>query len=303
VLSPVHLRDLWLAPALHPRGQAHLSAASGLVQVGAHLYVVADDEHHLGIFDVDTRPAQPVHLHRMLAGDLPQGKSQRKALKPDLEALALLPATPGQPHGALLAVGSGSRPNRQRAFLMTLDAQGKPGATPRSIDMTALYQPLRADFPDLNIEGAFVAGQTFHLLQRGNKGDARNACIDYAWADMDAWLSGAQDQPPHALRITEFALGLLGGVPLGFTDGTPLAGGGWLFSAVAEDTSNSYQDGACTGSAIGWVGVDGKLQRLAPIAGAPKVEGIALSGDRRLLMVTDSDDPGLASQLLGVELE
>lgn len=303
MLSPVHLRDLGVDPALHPRGQAHLSAASGLVQVGAWLYVVADDEHHLGLFDADTHPAQPVFLHRMLAGDLPQGKGQRKALKPDLEALALLPATPDQPHGALLAVGSGSRPKRQQALLMTLDAQGRPGANTRHVDLSDLYQPLRANFPDLNIEGVFVAGPTLHLLQRGNKGDARNACMEYAWADIHAWLSGAQDRPPHALRTTEFALGLLGGVPLGFTDGTPLAGGGWLFSAVAEDTGNSYQDGACAGSAIGWVGADGKLQRLAPIAGAPKVEGIAQVGDRRLLMVTDSDDPDLASQLLAIELD
>jgi hypothetical protein len=303
VLTPVHLRDLWVEPALHPRGQAHLSSASGLVQVGAYLYVVADDEHHLGIFDAGTIPMQPVHLHRMLAGDLPQGKGQRKALKPDFEALTALPAMPGQPHGALLAVGSGSRPKRQQALLMTLDAQGRPGANTRHVDLSELYQPLRADFPDLNIEGAFVASQKLHLLQRGNKGDARSACVEYAWAGMQTWLSGARNQPPKALRITEFALGLLGGVPLGFTDGTALSGGGWLFSAIAEDTSNSYQDGACAGSAIGWVGADGKLQRLSPISGAPKVEGIALSDDRRLLIVTDSDSPSLASQLLRVNLD
>ncbi|HYW58343.1 MAG TPA: hypothetical protein VE934_15410 [Polaromonas sp.] len=302
MLNPVHLRDLLVDPALHPRGQAHLSAASGLVQVGRCLYVVADDEHHLGMFEADAGFAQPVQLHRILPGDLPRNNGKRKTLKPDLEVLALLPAMPGQPHVALLALGSGSKPNRQQAFLISLDAEGKPGEAARSIDLTMLYQPLREQFADLNIEGAFIAGQRLHLLQRGNKGDGRNACIEYAWPDFQAWISGVQAIPPRAARISEFALGHLGDVPLGFTDGTPLPGGGWLFSAVAEDTSDSYNDGACAGSVIGWVGGDGKLQCLEPIEGAPKVEGIALVGDDRLLMVTDSDDPKVASQLLRLEL-
>ena len=80
------------------------------------------------------------------------------------------------------------------------------------------------------------------------------------------------------LRITEFALGEVVGVPLGFTDGVALPGGGWIFSAVAEDTGDSYADGACGGSAIGWVSAGGELQRIQAIAGAPKVEGIALAG-------------------------
>jgi hypothetical protein len=50
-IQPAHLRDLLLAPHQHPRGQPHLSAASGLVRVGPWLYVVADDEHHLGVID------------------------------------------------------------------------------------------------------------------------------------------------------------------------------------------------------------------------------------------------------------
>ncbi|MBA3595251.1 MAG: hypothetical protein H0W47_15895 [Polaromonas sp.] len=303
MLTPVHLRDLLVEPTQHPRDQAHLSAASGLVRVGRWLYVVADDEHHLGMLEADEGAAQRVQLHRILPGDLPESKGKRKALKPDLEALALLPAMPGHPHGALLALGSGSKPNRQQAFLISLDADGKPGAAARSIDLTELYQPLRAEFADLNIEGAFIAGQHLHLLQRGNKGDGRNACIEYAWADIQTWISRAQASPSRAHRITEFALGQGGDVPLGFTDGTPLPGGGWMFSAVAEDTSDSYNDGACAGSSIGWVGGDGKLQRLEPIEGAPKVEGIALVGDGRLWMVTDSDDPEIASQLLAFELD
>jgi hypothetical protein len=308
MLLPVHLRDLLLEPATHPRGQAHLSAASGLVQAGPWLYVVADDEHHLGRMAASGESAAPVHLHRLVAGDLPDDKDKRKKRKPDHESLALLPALAGQPHGALLAVGSGSKPNRQQALVLPLGAGGNLHGAARTIDLTAVYQPLAADFPMLNIEGAFVAGDRFCLLQRGNKGDARNACVEYPLHAMLGWLAGQQHTPPATSRLLPFGLGDVDGIPLGFTDGAALPGGGWIFSAVAEDTSDSYADGRCAGSVIGWVSVDGKLQRMQAISGAPKVEGIALAdlagnGSRQLLMVTDSDDPALASQLLTVALD
>ncbi len=301
MLKAVHLRNLRVDPAQHPRGQAHLSAASGLVQAGPWLYVVADDEHHLGQLAADAGQAAPVRLHRLLPGDLPHDKDKRKKRKPDLEALALLPATAGYPQGLLMALGSGSRPNREQAFLMALDSGGQLAGATRSLDLSAWYQPLHDDFSDLNIEGAFVADGRFHLLQRGNKGDARNACISYALPDLQDWLAGRHSQPPAVVRTLPLELGEIGGVPLGLTDGAALPGGGWVFSAVAEDTSNSYSDGACAGSAIGWVDAQGVLQRLEAIAGAPKVEGLALAGDKRLLLVTDSDDPDTASRLFALD--
>lgn len=311
-LTPTHLQDLLLDPASHPRGQPHLSAASGLVRAGAWLYLVADDEHHLGLLPAGTAalPQAPlVQLHRILPGDLPAGPKTRKKRKPDLEVLALLPASPAHPSGALLALGSGSKPNRQRGLVIALDATGRPDGGAQVVDLSALYAPLRAEFADLNIEGAFVAHGAMHLLQRGNKGDARNACITYPLAPLQAWLAGTCAQPPAPLRTTQFDLGTVDGVPLGFTDGAALPGGdgdgdgGWVFSAVAENTDDSYADGECVASAIGWVGADGVLQRMVALEGAPKVEGIALDGEKRLLMVTDADDPERASRLLAVALD
>ena len=302
MLTPFHLRDLLVEPGAHPRKQAHLSATSGLVRAGQWLYVVSDDEHHLGIFDADGKPANPVHLHRVLAGDLPRDKGKRKKLKPDLEALAKLPATADYPHGALLALGSGSRPNRQRGWRIGLHSLGLPAEVAIPIDLADWYRPLRSTFPDLNIEGAFAVDDSFLLLQRGNKGSVVNASIAYSLKELHDWLAGRRNQPPLPLSIKQLDLGDIAGVPLGFTDGAALPGGGWIFSAVAEDTEDSFNDGPCAGSAIGWVGSDGQLQRLEPLAGCPKVEGIALVDARRLLMVTDSDDPAIASQLLAVDL-
>lgn len=302
------LGQLLIDSAHHPRGQPHLSAASGLVRVRQRLYVVADDELHLGVFDDHVAAGAglaPGTLHRVLPGDLPMDKGKRKKVKPDLESLTTVPPLPGCPAGALLAFGSGSRPERETAVLLALDDQGVPNGRLALLDLAALYAPLRAQFADLNIEGALVVSGELLLLQRGNQGDARNACIRYDWNQMAPWLAGRQSLPPPAKAVQLLDLGCVAGVPLGLTDGAALGGGAWAFCAVAESTPNSYQDGTCVASAIGTVGPDGVVQRLQLLQGAPKVEGlaaIAQGSDWVLSLVTDPDDPALASQLLQVRL-
>lgn len=297
-LVPRVLRTLDVSAGEHPRGQAHLSSASGLVFLHGRLFTVADDEHHLGIFDPSDR--RPLRLLRLRAGDLPQDKRARKKRKPDAEALVALPPTAGDAMPRLLALGSGSKPNRATGFLFALDAQGEAAQGPREIDLGGLYDPLRAQFTDLNIEGAFAQAGRFHLLQRGNKGDGRNACIAFALDALEAWLAG-QARAPQPLAIQPLALGAVDGVPLGCTDGAALPGGGWIFCAVAEDTDDSYADGACGGSAIGRVDAQGRVVGLWSLDGAPKVEGIALDGRGGLWMVTDADDPDQASRLLALD--
>jgi hypothetical protein len=293
--QPKLLRALVLDPAAHPLGQAHLSAASALVRVGERLYVVADDELHLGLFSLADE--DPGRLVRLFEGELPAPKAARKAAKPDLEALALLPALPGHGQGALLALGSGSKANRQRAVLLGLEQ----GALPRQLDLAPLYQPLHEYFSDLNIEGGFLLGEEFLLLQRGNQGQATNAAVHYRWAELRDWLLGDGPLPtPPIIRPVE--LGELGGVALGLTDGAALADGRWLFSAAAENTADSYNDGACLGAVIGLVERDGRVRRLAELEGRWKVEGIALDEAGDLLLVTDADDPATAASLLHLSL-
>lgn len=291
-----HLRDLLLQPGSHPQGHAHLSAASALVRVGRQLYVVADDELHLGVFDADA--SQPGHLLRLFAGDLPLAKAERKAAKPDLETLALLPAGAGFASGALLALGSGSTMKRQRGVLLALDTQGAVQGEPRLIDLAALYQPLREHFVDLNIEGAFLLDEQFVLLQRGNQGGSANAVVRFSWPAVRAWLDDQALAAPVPETICVMPLGELAGVALGFTDGAALADGRWLFSAVAENTFDSYRDGACLGTLIGLVERDGQIRRLAELEGRWKVEGIALDATGELLLVTDADDSATAASLL-----
>jgi len=306
------IQQLLIDPHDHPRGQAHLSAASGLVRRGRRLIVVADDELHLGLFEESEHSdtlAAPGALLRLLEGELPAGKGERKKAKPDLETLALLPALPGCPAGALLALGSGSKPRRNTGVLVALDVQGAPNGRMARVDLTALYAPLRKQFADLNIEGALVVSGELLLLQRGNQGDARSACIRYDWNRVAPWLAGTQALPPAAKSVQIMCVGSVGsvdGVPLGLTDAAPLEGGYWMFCAVAERTDNSVDDGACVGSAIGIVGPDGALGPIYPLIGAPKVEGIAVQADGNdwlVTLVTDPDDPANASQVLRVRVD
>jgi hypothetical protein len=306
-LIPRLLRKLHVRQNEHPRGQAHLSAASGLVCLGKQALVVADDEHHWGRFSLEpTQLHQPVELLRCLPGDLPTGAKPRKCLKADFESLCVMPAFREYPQGALLSLGSGSKDPRHWGVMTGLTAQGdlpEAALSFNRMDLKAWYAPLQAQFTDLNIEGCFIQTNRLHLIQRGNKGDSSSACISYWLADVLAWL-GHDAPAPSVLEIRPLDFGRIQDIPLTPTDAIALPDGRWLMSAVAENTSNSVQDGACLGSALVLLNAQAQVQRLMPLAGAPKVEGICLLETHapQVLMVTDADDPEQASQLLQLDL-
>ena len=296
-LAVDRLRPLTLDAQAHPRGQAHIAAASGLVCVHGRAYVIGDDEQQLAVY---ADAGSVGELHRIVAGKLPRSKAARKKRKPDFESLFLLNA------GMLVALGSGSRPTRERGALVALNSAGIPLAAQEPFQLGPLYEPLRARLGSLNIEGAFMLGNELVLLQRGLAHDAGGASMSlhYRPGDIAQVIDGSRSAVhPYALR--PFALGELDGVPLAFTDGCALPGGGWAFTAVAEDSDGSYADGPCCGSAVGLVDANGELQSLRRLAEPHKVEGIAALADGAgvaLFMVTDADDPNVASWLLSARL-
>ncbi len=298
------IRDLDVATATAPDRPLHLSAASGLVCAGRRLYVVADDELHLGVFDAES--AEPGHLIRLFDGALPDTKKKRKKRKPDLETLTRLPPFDGHPHGALLALGSGSRPNRRMGALLQFDALDEVAGDVRAVDFSSMLTLLDREFDALNIEGAIVTGQEFWLLQRGNK-SGRNAVIRYALAPILAALTQGEEQISaiEPLAISEIDIADIDGIPLGFTDGASLPYGRVVFSAVAEDTDDAYADGRCAGAALGILD-DGGVQALQPLDRPWKVEGVsaqAHAGAIDLLLVTDDDDAAIPAGLFSARLE
>ncbi len=295
------IRDLDLSMATSPGRNLHLSAASGLVFADRHFYVVADDEFHLGVFDVDD--SRPGTLIRLFAGELPDDTEERKARKPDLETLMQVPPCAGYPHGALLALGSGSKRKRRRGALLVLDAQGQVRDAPRVIDLSALFLALDDHVNGLNIEGGFVNGDELQLLQRGNKRDGRNALIRFSLSALFDLLAASDDSGHIApLAIHSVDLGSIAGTPLCFTDGAVLPNGDVVFSAVAESTDDTYSDGPCLGAAIGMLDREGKLLCLHRLDRRHKIEGIdaRLEGDLiRLHLVTDGDDANVSASLFG----
>ncbi|RVP11825.1 hypothetical protein CN085_24075 [Sinorhizobium meliloti] len=297
------IRDLDIVSGASNTRPLHLSAASGLVCLDAIMYVVADDELHLGAFP--TGDCRPGHLIRICEGALPDAKAERKRRKPDFEALTLIPPNKELPHGALLAVGSGSRPNRRAGVRADLDEHGFVSGECRKVDLSLLLDPLEQEFPETNIEGAVVVGQELRLFQRGNKRHTDNAIIRYPLEPvLDAVISG-RGNPIAPSSIARLDLGSIQGVPYCFTDATALPNGDMIFSAVAEDTEDAYRDGACLGAAIGIIDDSGRLLSVDQLERPYKVEGIhaRLVGDRvDLLLVTDADNPDIPSTLFSATI-
>jgi hypothetical protein len=304
MMTLTKIRTLDLADTGDARLPPHLSAASGLVCAGRFIYVVADDELHLGVFD--TAGNAPGRLVRLFDGELPADKAARKAQKPDLEAIVALPAFGDFTSGALLALGSGSKRNRRRGALLRLDEFGAIADAPRVVDVSHLFEELDRHCPAVNIEGAVAIGDELRLLQRASKRHPRNAIVRYRLPEILAALAaeGAVGAiAPAAIDAVD--LGDIGGVPLSFTDGASLPDGGMVFTAVAEDTEDSYNDGACLGAAIGVAARDGTVTFLEQLDDCHKVEGIAARVDNdviRLVLVTDADDPAIPAGLYAATL-
>lgn len=291
------VRALTIAHASASNRPAYLSAASGLVCVQSWIYVVADDEHHLGVFRQSSQA--PGALVRLLEGDLPEGPKQRKKHKADFEVLVKLPAFGGYAHGALLAAGSGLRAKRQKGVVIGLDDAGALRGVPKRVDLAFMFGALERELASINVEGAVVLGSNFVLFQRGNK-SGTNAVITFSLTPFLAAIEGAQAEiAPRSIQTIN--LGHINGIPLSFTDAAALPTGDIVFSAVAEDTDDTYNDGRCAGSALGMLGVDGALRWLRTLAHPHKIEGLDVRRENEnvsVLMVTDADDISVPAKLL-----
>lgn len=298
------IRELDIAEPPADGRPLHVSAASGLACVKSFQYVVADDELHLGVFRAGDDA--PGHLIRLFDGVLPDQNPKRKKQKPDFEALTVLPSFGTYSHGALLALGSGSKRNRRGAALLRLDADGAVDSAPFVLDLAPVFAPLDDLVRGLNIEGAVVSGNELRLFQRGNEKNAGNAIIRMKVSGFMDVLTHGPDAtvPPFAVDFLD--LGDIGGVALSLTDAAALPNGDMVFTAIAEDSDNAYDDGACIGAAIGILGDDGTVRMLHHLDQPHKIEGVAarMEGDTlHLLLVTDADDADIPATLYSAIME
>lgn len=287
-----HIRDLLVETPLSS-GHAFLSAASGMVVQGNLLCAVADDEHCLALFALGN--SEPGKLVRLIDDDLPKDAAQCKKVKPDFEILLALPSAnlPGAAEGRMLALGSGSTPQRMRGAIIDLPAKdGKPGV--RLIDLQPLFAAIAPLVPEVNLEGAVLNEDQLLLFNRGNMQFPASHILAVPLA---AVLDGG---PVLASLCALLTLPMVSGVPLTVTDACRLDNGHILLCAVAEATADSYADGALVGAAIVELDAQFNLLAVEPLEPTLKVEGIAarLTDEGvHLLCVTDADDPNCAAGL------
>ncbi len=294
------LRDLEVEEPSGPGRPAHLSAASGVVRRGDFVYVIGDDELHLGIFTLSS--AAPGRLKRVLEGDLPSDHDERSQEKPDLEALTLLPPFEDHPYGALLGLGSGSGSNRDRGFVCALAPDGSLAEEPREIDLHPVYELLREHVvAELNVEGAATMGESLWLLQRGDSEQGTNLVAELSLEQVMRSLRHDRRIDAHELEnVRAYDLGSIDGVELTFSDATPIADRLLVFTASAE-----AEDGAIRGSVVGTLEADGTVHRLRAIDRRWKVEGVHAAMDTGVLdftFVCDQDDPDAPSPLLSATM-
>ena len=299
------LRELDLEAPSAPGRAAHISAGSGVARRGDFVYVIGDDELGLGVFRLSKEA--PGALRPVLRGELSADRDERKKEKPDLEALTLLPPFSGRPFGALLGLGSGSNPQRERGFAWGLAADGSLEGKPTELDLSPLYERTRESAPELNIEGASALGNRLWLFHRGNTEQGLNIVAE---VPLDDFVAGVQEdgriECGEEVSTRAYELGELDGVPLTFSDATPLADELVVFTASAEPGSDPHgTDGAIRGSVVGTIDGDGRVERLRTIDRKWKVEGVYASIDARVidfLFVCDQDDPDIASPLLSAAM-
>ncbi|HZO19421.1 MAG TPA: hypothetical protein VFB46_10590 [Gemmatimonadaceae bacterium] len=314
----VRRRPMRYAGGADPRHDrpAHVRAASGVVWAGPHLAVIQDDASFLALVDSETGLAHSVPLPASPGGARQFDDTRgNKAKKLDLEALTAVPNANGT---LLAAFGSGSLAPREIVVLIALADDAPRDVTVRPA--AALYAQLRnaAAFSgtELNIEGAVFVSDAIRVFGRGNgarMGDVVpvNASCDLPWPELARYLENpAAVAPPAPRAITQYALGTLNGVPLGFTDAARGCGDSVLYAAAAEASPDATRDGAISGSVIGVIepgGLTARWTALLDETGRPftgKVEGVALDPRERgrILAVVDSDDHARASDLLEIAI-
>jgi hypothetical protein len=297
-----HVRTLELERSA-PDGLAHVAAASGVVRRGEYVYVVGDDLLFLAVFDASSK--DPGQLRRVLPGERTDPAVENPEDKPDLEVLTVLPPFESHPNGALLGLGSGSTPERDRGFAWGLAADGSLHGEPLELDLAPLYSLLREHFEALNVEGAAVMGDELWLLQRGNSEQGVNLVVSLELSEvLDSLLRDRTLAAPELRGMLAFDLGELEGAALTFSDASPLGEELLVFTASAEDSGDGG-NGAILGSVVGTIDRGGEVRRLRTIDRKYKVEGVHAALDTGVVTMTfvcDQDDPDTASPLLSATL-
>lgn len=263
-----------------------------------HLYIIGDDAGKLLVLDTNYNEVSTVRFFDYEEKRIPKTK------KTDLETAVILDID-GQK--SLLALGSAATKERERGILMPLSDN-----RPQHMEYTYFIKRLR-HIPEINIEGAAVAGNRFILSNRGNENNPVNHLI----VTTTDFLKRQEDAPVTVSElIIPFSLPAFAGVSeLCYVEQEDVL----LVLLSSEATGNAYDDGVIGDSYIGWIdhisqklgeqdniSMDGivNLSDVDPAFKGEKMEGICLAAIRNdgwyLHLVADNDQG--ASKLFYIKL-
>ena len=284
-----------------------LPSASGIEILDATAYVIGDDSPYLYQLNAATL-ALTGRVPLFDATGFASGRIS-KPEKPDLECLTALTWPDDRP--GLLVLGSGSLPTRARGWFVPTESS----QVPEAVDLTALYDALRAQLPSgvaLNLEAAATTATELLLFQRTvGRADAALLFV-LPLAAVLRFLLGEPGAAVPILHQLVFQLPLIAGCPAGFS-GATFADGRLFVSASVENTADAVLDGDVLGSFVGVVDVAAHTATFARLAWADgrayhgKVEGLAVrqhlpDGRFELVLVTDDDVGGSTVLIAHVQL-
>ncbi|MFA7338532.1 MAG: hypothetical protein WC028_17225 [Candidatus Obscuribacterales bacterium] len=304
------VRELVIEPLAANR-PAYVTSASGLVRLENRVYIVADDELHLAVFDL--KSSQPGHWLRLLPGMLSSDYKERKKQKSDLETITRIQPDVYAAAGALLVVPSLSRANRVSGAMIKLENDlvvNESNGSPIPIDFSDIRNKLKESIDGLNVEGIAIQKKVTKLFHRGSKTKGKSVVVEL---ETEGFLHDLYDtHKPKSTRISklrEYDLGDIEGVGLSFTDAVPMSDGRIVFLAAAEATDDEYEDGTCLGSSLGIMKENGDIERIVRLSGREKFEGIcadyssvvvspgAVAHTLEILLVSDTDNEEVPSNL------
>lgn len=231
-----------------------INGASGLVIEGDRLLLIADDSPVLYSYSIPDKKLLKISLSNdgYLRERLP------KIIKPDFEAIAKWEDT-------YFIFGSGSAENRYHRLSVDCDTKE---VTERS-SLTELYNEMMVSSgmssEDFNIEGVVIDGDTNFYFNRGNGPGHKNGVFRLKRGEK-------REISFHSVQLPEIK-----GASFGFTDACRYEGD-LYFTASAEATSSTYDDGDVMGSGIGMISMDNlQLKDFEIVTKSHKLEGLAVS--------------------------
>ncbi|HRP88516.1 MAG TPA: hypothetical protein PKX92_00620 [Edaphocola sp.] len=250
-----------------------IQAASGLYFHCGNLYIISDNTLVLYIFNIKTKTLETISLNP----EQSQIIALPKKVKPDFESITFS-------EEKLFLFSSGS--TKKRTQLKVIDIASKEIS---NHSLEKLYSKMRTTTAilneDFNIEGVILEKDTAYFFNRNNGPNQNSGIIK-----VDNW----KNHDTASIAYFPISLPIINGVPFGFTDAC-WVDGSIFFSASAEASNSTYDDGEVLGSGIGKISFpELKLLDFKIISNNLKIEGLSLlqkhNNKLEFLFCTDADN-------------